>query len=95
MISYEKIGKKRRELNPYTPGLARAAFSEGFQSGVRFAEAELKSIATDFAEWCTINAKPVTNGKALRYWRLGTYQSSVSYSTSELFAKFMAERGQG
>ena len=56
------------------------------------AEAERQSIAIEFAEWCTINAKPVTNGKALRYWRLYTYQSSISYSTQHLFAKFMEER---
>ena len=96
MIPKEKIKEAAKDSNgygyPLLSGVIHEAFENGFESGVSFAETELQNIAIEFAEWCTINAKPVTNGKALRYWRLYTYQSSISYSTQHLFAKFMAER---
>jgi len=94
MIPKEKIEEAALDYAEMKNGDIKMSQYIGFKSGVSFAETELQLIAIEFAEWCTVNAKPVTNGKVLRYWRLYTYQSSISYSTQDLFAKFMAERSE-
>jgi hypothetical protein len=62
-----------------------------FLAGVHFAEAELKTIATEFAEWREMKYHPVFNNPDKRYWY--KHQSfDLPLTTAELFNKFMAER---
>jgi len=72
----------------------RIASEDDFTEGIWFAESELKSIAIEFAEWLALNGKPTSNSGDLKYWKFGSYQSGEFYTTSELFAKFMAERSE-
>ncbi len=64
-----------------------------FQAGVRFAESEMKSVAMEFAEWAVYNSYQLSiTGENRGKW-FYTYRTSFEYlTTSELFAKFEAER---
>jgi len=84
MIPQKKIEQAAKEINPYTPGLHRTAFNEGFTAGVRFAESEIGQIAQEFAEWCG------SNGWVLDH----RIPENTRYSTKWLYDKFMAERAQ-
>jgi len=53
-----------------------------------------QQIAQEFAEWLVINGKPVSKFGLIDYWKLKSYQSKDKFTTSDLFAKFMAERNQ-
>ncbi len=66
---------------------------QSFLSGVRFAEAELKSVAMEFGKfvagidtahyfWCDIE----------KVWRTTENDKVIKFTESELFAKFEAER---
>ncbi|MBP9790065.1 MAG: hypothetical protein KBD57_05965 [Bacteroidia bacterium] len=86
MIPQEKIEQKIKELGY---GNIRP---KAFTAGVRFAEAELKSVAMEFAEWCSNNNMEIrlVNKNGIKIW----FDGNTNCTTAELFAKFMAERGQ-
>ena len=55
--------------------IVRSIASEyDFTAGVEFAEAELKNITCEFAEWCAQNAKPTTSKDLVVTWKIGSYQ---------------------
>lgn len=59
---------------------------QDFTAGVRFAESELKQIAIEFAEWTSEN----NFERMIGLWH---HESETrSYTTSELFDKFLNER---
>jgi len=53
-----------------------------------------QQISQEFAEWKFQNYKPVLKYGLLDFWRSKKVDSR-KYTTSNLFAKFWAERGQG
>lgn len=61
-------------------------YIEGMTAGVRFAESEMKPIAIEFAEWTSEN----NFERMIGLWH---HESETrSYTTSELFDKFLNER---
>jgi hypothetical protein len=104
MIPQKRVNESAETANDYmTPGNHRA-FNDGFDCGVRFAEAELKHTAIEFAEWKELNGWRKSDLKDCFIWhkdkkwhkkgdkyKLTPEQSDT---TAELFAKFEAERNQ-
>ena len=91
MIPQEKIEQAENVANDYKHWEESEAFKDGFYSGVRFAEAEMKQQAQEFAEWINNNRwYAILEDSGLR-WRDG---GSQAYTTSELYAKFEAEMNQ-
>ena len=94
MIPQERVNEAAETANDYmTPGNHRA-FNDGFDCGVRFAEAELKQTTIEFAEWIFDNNFRmilVANDKC--YVR-SSDDTTLILTKAALFAKFEAERNQ-
>ena len=95
MIPQERVNESAETANDYmTPGNHRA-FNDGFDCGVRFAEAELKQTTIEFAEWCDEQYWSRHHGdKNKDLWYNFDSGMNEYATTSELFAKFEAERNQ-
>jgi hypothetical protein len=90
MIDQKKIEQAAKEINPYTPGLHRTAFNEGFTAGVRFDESEIGQIAQEFALWVEKNCVAVSPRK----WEKVIGYDSGCYTVEQLYKMFEAERNQ-
>ena len=90
MIPQEKIEQAENVANDYKHWEESEAFKDGFYSGVRFAEEELKQRAQQFAEWVEINCSAVSG----RLWEFIKDQNSELFTSAELYAKFEEERAQ-
>jgi len=92
MISKERIEQAAKEYAINDVGLKQGASYKNaitdFTAGVRFAEAELKSVAMDFAEWVELNCSALSGN----LWEFVKDPNSEVFTSRDLFAKFMAER---
>lgn len=126
MIPQKRVNEAAETANDYTTANNHNAFNDGFECGVRFAEAELKpkigadtiqnlfnyfqqehgimlmpsdlheienymqpelaTVAQEFAEWC--DASLYEYHETYKVW----CKYPDNFTTSELFAKFDAER---
>ena len=94
MIPQEKIEQAENVANDYKHWEESEAFKDGFYSGVRFAEAEMKQRAQDFAEWCSLNGWELQGiGKWMNVMDF-KIPADTRYTTAELYAKFEAEMNQ-
>ena len=91
----EQLAEERFGFNSATENYK--GWVNGFECGVSFAETELQSIAIEFAEW--ISESAYNHYEANDNFQIVIPENLWHYSlrngpmtTSELFAKFMAER---
>ena len=94
MIPQERVNEAAKVANDYTQPMNIDAFYDGFDCGIRFAEAELKQTTIEFAEWIFDNNFRmilVANDKC--YVR-SSDDTTLILTKAALFAKFEAERNQ-
>ena len=93
MIPQEKIEQEENVANDYKHWEESEAFKDGFYSGVRFAEEELKQRAQQFAEWIDKSVYYISDTTVLWVSVLGRVKH-MQLTTAELYAKFEAEMNQ-
>jgi len=93
MIPQEKIEQAENVANDYKHWEESEAFKDGFYSGVRFAEEELKQRAQQFAEWIDKSVYYISDTTVLWVSVLGRVKH-MQLTTAELYAKFEAEMNQ-
>jgi hypothetical protein len=93
MIPQERVNVAAETANDYmTPGNHRA-FNDGFDCGVRFAEAEMKSVAIDFAKFTgSINKLISCWDSEEKVWRRYNNGAVEKLTDKQVFDIFMAER---
>ncbi len=92
MIPQERVNEAALESNDFVYNEDKTI---GFTAGVRFAEEELKSVAMEFSEWCAKNKYKYTiHPTDINQFFWTDKYSTCRFTTSELFAKFKAERSK-
>jgi len=102
MIPQKKIDQAAKDVNFETRLPSITAFNTAFTAGVRFAESEMGQIAQEFAEWCAKNAYSSYESNQINWtipegkWCIADQSNVIPEfsTTSDLFAKFMAERNK-
>lgn len=68
---------------------------EDFTAGAHFAEGEMKQIAQEFAEWCSLNGWELQGiGKWMNVMDF-KIPADTRYTTEELYVKFEIEQNNG
>ena len=93
MIPQEKIEQAENVANDYKHWEESEAFKDGFYSGVRFAEEELKQRAQQFAEWIDKSVYYISDTTVLWVSVLGRVKH-MQLTTAELYAEYEAEMNQ-
>ena len=88
MIPKEKTYQRAKDTNKFLDKRVGHGYQTGFVVGVKFAESELKDLACEFAEWVdNFGYRQIGNSVWCRI-------DNIHRATSELFAKFLAERSK-